>query len=326
MALGFARRGFAKLSVCGNPFCFGLRPSGRWRLWGRAFTLALIAVALTVCVRAKRRAEPDGLVPPGLAPDLDELFAPGATGVVDGVERLRIEVLASYPHDSEAFTQGLLYHDGLLFESTGLVGQSWVRKVEWETGRVLSQVALGEGLFGEGLARVGGHLIQLTWQAGVAVVRRQSDLEEVKRFRYEGEGWGLCARGQTLVMSDGSDTLTERRADDFSVLRRVEVRLAGTPVNRLNELECVGDDVYANIWQRDVIVRIDGGSGVVTGVVDAHDLADDLWPSGRRTGDNVLNGVAFAPDRNVFLVTGKRWPRLFEVRFARMNEGPSEPR
>ncbi|MPZ15299.1 MAG: glutaminyl-peptide cyclotransferase [Chloroflexi bacterium] len=233
--------------------------------------------------------------------------------VTDGVptQRLRAEVLSILPHDASAFTQGLLMHEGLLYESTGLHGQSSLRAVDRESGNVLQIVDLEPKLFGEGLAQVADRLIQLTWQEGVALVYDLASLQRVSAFSYAGEGWGLCYDGKQLVMSDGSSTLSFRDPDSFEVRRTVTVKLDGLPLDRLNELECVGDDVYANVWLTDTIVRIEAQSGRVEAVIDASGL---LSPVERR-GVDVLNGIAYDPQSQTFLVTGKLWPSLFEVHF-----------
>lgn len=225
--------------------------------------------------------------------------------------RLRVEVLETLPHDPGAFTQGLVWHAGLLLESTGLPGRSSLREVEPKTGAVRRRVDLEERFFGEGLALVGDRLIQLTWQHGVAFVYDHFRFAETARFAYEGEGWGLCWDGRDLVMSDGSSRLFFRDPETFALRRSVEVRRAGRALARINELECVGDSVYANVWMSDEIVVIDAKDGTVTAVVDASGL---LSPAERARAD-VLNGIAYDPKSGDFYVTGKLWPKLFRVRF-----------
>lgn len=227
------------------------------------------------------------------------------------VQRLRVEVIEVFPHDREAFTQGLVWHEGWLYESTGLHGRSSLRRVDRVTGGVALGVLLPGQLFGEGLALVDGLLIQLTWQEGVALVYDLATLGRVGEFRYQGEGWGLCYDGGRLVMSDGSSSLWFRDAQTFEVVGSVTVTFEGVPVELLNELECVGDHVYANVWQTDSILRVDPSSGRVVAVIDASGL---LSPPERLVAD-VLNGIAFDPERETFLIAGKFWPRLFEVRF-----------
>jgi glutamine cyclotransferase len=226
-------------------------------------------------------------------------------------EALVVQVVRSYPHDRDAFTQGLLYFDGWLYESTGLPGRSTLRRVELETGRVEQQVRLEGSLFGEGLERVGDRLLQLTWQDGRALVWDLRTLRKLREHAYAGEGWGLCFDGKRLVMSDGSDRLTFRDAQSFGRLGEIAVTRLGRPVPQLNELECAQGHVYANVWQRNEIVRVDPASGRVTATIDA----SGLLTSRERLGTDVLNGIAYLPERGTFLLTGKLWPRLFEVKF-----------
>jgi glutamine cyclotransferase len=223
--------------------------------------------------------------------------------------RLPVRVLATHPHDSRAFTQGLVFHAGKLYESTGLEGESRVREVELATGRVLRETALGAREFGEGLARVGDRLVQLTWRDGVAHLWRLADFAPLGTLRYAGEGWGLAWDGEHLIQSDGSDRLVFRRAEDFSVARTLAVTRDGEALAYLNELEAAGGALYANVWMSDEIVRIDPVSGRVTATYDASGL---LAPEEARRAE-VLNGIAFDPARGVFFLTGKWWPRLFEV-------------
>lgn len=227
---------------------------------------------------------------------------------------LRTEVLASYPHDPAAFTQGLLLHDGMLYESTGLNGRSSLRQVELSTGTVLRRVDLPANLFGEGLALVGERLFQLTWRDGIALVYDLASFAEKGRFTYSGEGWGLCFDGAQLIQSDGSQRLIFRDPATFAITRQIAVTQQGRPVMELNELECVGDKVYANIWMTDRIVEISKLNGSVTAVIDASDL---LSSTERRAlaSEAILNGIAYDPADGTFLLTGKLWPKLFRVRF-----------
>jgi glutamine cyclotransferase len=227
------------------------------------------------------------------------------------VERFRVEVVNVYPHDPEAFTQGLLLHDGVLYESTGLEGRSSLRAVELATGRVTRRLDLPPSYFGEVLALAGDRLIQLTWQNRVGFVYERATFKQLGQFSFETEGWGLCFDGRRLVLSDGSDRLSFRDPETFAPLGEQRVTLDGRPLRRLNELECVGDAIYANVWTTDTIVRIDPRSGAVTAVIDASGL---LTPAERHRAD-ILNGITVDPARGTFLITGKLWPKLFEVRF-----------
>jgi glutamine cyclotransferase len=238
---------------------------------------------------------------------------PGTSSKPLTLEHLRVRVLATYPHDPGAFTQGLEWHDGRLYESTGLTGKSTIRRVELGTGMVEQRVDLPAEIFAEGLTRVSRRLIQLTWYNGRAVVWDLDTLRAVGEFRYAGQGWGLCHDGRRLIMSDGSDRLTFRDAKTFEKTGEVAVTLKDQPLARLNELECVEGSVYANIWPTEYIARIDPASGRVTGWIDAGGL---LEPT-ERPGTDVLNGIAHLRGKR-FLLTGKNWPKLFEVEFEKV--------
>ncbi len=227
---------------------------------------------------------------------------------------LAVTVRATYPHDPDAFTQGLLVDGDRLFESTGLHGRSSVREVEIASGRVLRRQDLPEKLFGEGLAEVGDRLFQLTWQSGLALAWERDTFTRRGELSYPGEGWGLTSDGHRLVMSDGSSWLVFRDPETFAELGRVEVTLSGRPLSQLNELEWVDGAVWANVWQSLSIVRIDPETGEVTGVADCSALEARLPPAASGSID-VLNGIAWWPSHRSFLVTGKLWPRMFEVTF-----------
>ncbi len=236
----------------------------------------------------------------------DTPVAPGTTP-----ETLKPRVLARYPHDKAAFTQGLVWSAGRLFESTGIKGQSTLREVMLTTGAVTRRLANDANLFAEGIALVGDEVIQLTWTEKRALVWKRDDFAKVREHPYTGEGWGLCYDGQQLVMSSGNDKLTMRDATTFAVQREVSVTRAGIAQKNLNELECVAGRVYANVWKSDEIVRIDPRTGAIDAVIDAAGLltAQD------KQGADVLNGIAYVPETGRFLLTGKLWPALFEVVF-----------
>ncbi|WFR72158.1 glutaminyl-peptide cyclotransferase [Prescottella defluvii] len=230
-------------------------------------------------------------------------------------ERLRPEIVRELPHDRNAFTQGLEISDGTLYESTGRVGQSWVRATSLDTGAELARADLARPMFGEGITVTGDTVWQITWKDGVAIARDRDTLAQRRQVDYDGEGWGLCTQADRLVMSNGSDTLTFRDPATFDATGSVDVTLDGRPLDQLNELECAGDGfVYANVWTTDLIVKIDPATGVVVGRIDAENLKDAL-PAGERGGIDVLNGIAQIPGTDRFLVTGKLWPRMYEVRF-----------
>jgi glutaminyl-peptide cyclotransferase len=225
--------------------------------------------------------------------------------------RRRVEVIATHPHDDAAFTQGLVFRDGALFESTGLNGSSTLREVELASGRIVRSSALPRELFGEGLGIVGDRLVQLTWTNGLARIYETGSFALVGEWRYEGEGWGLCHDGSRFVMSNGTDRLTFRDDVSFAPLGGVDVRLDGKALSRLNELECVAGRVWANVWQTDSLVEIDPATGAVVTLVDASGLLSES----ERAGADVLNGIAHDPATKTFYLTGKLWPKLFAVRF-----------
>jgi glutamine cyclotransferase len=225
------------------------------------------------------------------------------------------QVVSRRPHDALAWTQGLqLDPQGRLYESTGLEGRSSLREVDPEDGEVLRVVHLPADQFAEGLALVdGGRLIQLTWQDGVAHAWDAATFSPLPGFTYDGEGWGLCYDGARLVMSDGSDRLTFRDPTTFRVLGEIAITLEGRPLGQLNELECVEGSVWANVWQTDRIVRIDPSSGAVTGTLDMPGILD-ADPSPDEPEPDILNGIAWDAGAGTFLVTGKYWPELIEIR------------
>jgi glutamine cyclotransferase len=236
-----------------------------------------------------------------------------------GVPVLEVEVLTTVPHDTASYTQGLVWDEGVLYEGTGIVGQSEIAELDPATGETVRSTPSDPAHFGEGLALVDDELVQITWQDGVATRYDVATFEPVGEHRYEGEGWGLCFDGERLVMSDGSPTLTFRDPVTFEETGTVEVTLDGEPVEELNELECVTETangaprVYANVWHTDTIVAIDPASGEVTTVIDAAPLRDLLEPA-ITYEEAVLNGIAHDPDADTFWLTGKLWPQLFEVR------------
>ncbi|MEH6794733.1 MAG: glutaminyl-peptide cyclotransferase [Rhodococcus sp. (in: high G+C Gram-positive bacteria)] len=233
----------------------------------------------------------------------------------DSVPALTTEVVREYDRGDDAFTQGFEIDGDVLYEGTGLEGSSFVRRTSLENMTELGRVDLPSDLFGEGITVDGDTLWQITWQDGVAIERDPDSLAERRRVDYDGEGWGLCSQDERLVMSDGSSTLTFRDPTSFEAESAVDVTLDGNPVERLNELECADDgSVYANVWQTFDIMRIDPETGAVTAVIDGTPLWNSMSAS-ERDGADVFNGIAQIPGTDRFLVTGKYWPRIFEVRF-----------
>lgn len=220
-------------------------------------------------------------------------------------------IAARYPHDPEAFTQGLLWHDGALYESTGQRGFSDIRKVRLEDGEVLQRAAIPRQEFGEGLALWKDELISLTWQAGVAHRWTLDGLQPKGTFRYDGEGWGLTQDGTSLIFSDGTSILRFLNPADFSERRRMTVRMPnGRAVARLNELEYIDGALFANVWETPFILRIDPESGRVTHVIDCSALVAEIGATGSNA---VLNGIAWDAEGRRLFTTGKLWPTLFEV-------------
>jgi glutaminyl-peptide cyclotransferase len=227
------------------------------------------------------------------------------------VRSLRVDVLRELAHERDAYTQGLVWWNDQLFESTGRHGESTLRRLDPRTGRVEQRIEVPDQYFGEGLAIIDRRLLMLTWTSGRAFTYDRDSFELGETFQYQGEGWGLCYDGARLVMSDGSDRLTFRDPDSFEPIGEQFVRLRGQPLRDLNELECVDGAVYANVWEQDFFVRIDPVTGRVTDYIDA----TDLLQGGDRNGSEVLNGIAYNPTTETFYITGKWWPKMFEVRF-----------
>lgn len=232
------------------------------------------------------------------------------------VARLIPKVLKVYPHDGDAFTQGLLWHEGYLYESTGLYGESTLRRVDIDSGEPLESLAIDGSYFAEGLERVDDKLIQLTWKAGDAFVYDLASFELIDTITYEGEGWGLCYDGRFLYMSDSSPYLSVRHAETFDLIVRAAVTYQGqlVPPQLLNELECVGEHIYANAWNTDFIFRIDKWTGAVDAVIDASTLLTEAERAELPPG-GVLNGIAWNPESETFFITGKKWKQIFEVVF-----------
>jgi glutamine cyclotransferase len=224
-------------------------------------------------------------------------------------------IVNTYPHDPSAWTQGLVFEDGVLYEGTGLLEQSTLRKVELETGAVLQHHRLEDHLFGEGITVYGDRIVQLTWRAKVGFVYAKNSFEKLREFHYPTEGWGLTHDGQHLIMSDGTAALHFLDPDTLQEIAHIEVYDDNGPVVRLNELEYVDGEVYANVWGTEYITRIDPQTGRVVGWIDLTGLWRALGPVQRL---DVLNGIAYDRQGDRLFVTGKLWPKLFEIDLVRV--------
>ena len=240
-------------------------------------------------------------------PDVSTLTKPGSEG---RAKQVFYQVINSYPHDPTSFTQGLLWHEGSLYESTGQYGESKLRKLEFPTGRVVREIKLSPELFGEGLALVDGRLIQLTWKSRRGFVYDLNTFRLLEEFKYDTEGWGLTYDGKNLILSDGSSDLFYLDPQTFRLVKKLPVRFNGQPIRELNELEFIDGEIWANAWQTDLILRIDPSTGQVTSFLD---LKGILAPSDKTGRENVLNGIAYDAGRNRIFITGKLWPRVFEI-------------
>jgi glutamine cyclotransferase len=223
------------------------------------------------------------------------------------------QVVNTYPHDREAFTQGLEYRNGFLYEGTGLHGRSTLRKVKLETGVVLQKLSLPAHFFGEGISVLGDRIVQLTWQSEVGFVWGLQDFKLQRQFSYRGEGWGLTTDGRHLYFSDGTDEIRVLDSQTLAETRRIRVRENGRPLKDLNELEWVEGEILANVWQTDRIVKINPLTGRVTGSIDL----TGILPAPERAGTDVLNGIAYDAAGKRLFVTGKLWPKLFHIRLVK---------
>jgi glutamine cyclotransferase len=250
-----------------------------------------------------------GLVAMSAAVMLAFVFSGPGTSHGQEIEHFCYRVVKEYPHDPRAFTQGLVF-SGVLFEGTGLRGRSSVREVDLTSGRVKEIRRLAPSYFGEGITVLNGKIIQLTWQSRIGFVYDEHTFKLLRTFTYPTEGWGLTHDSEHLIMSDGSDTLYFLDPSSYTCVRQVRVQDAAGPVRKLNELEYIKGKVYANVWQTDRIVVIDPDSGRVDAWVDLKGL---LQPKDRRRPVDVLNGIAYDPETERIWVTGKLWPKLFEI-------------
>lgn len=227
-------------------------------------------------------------------------------------------IVRVFPHDTSAYTQGLAYRHGFLYEGTGRNGQSSLRKVRLETGEVIQRVDLGPEFFGEGITIIKDRVFQLTWKSGVGFVYDLNSFQLLRKFAYSGEGWGLATDGRDLFLSHGTSEIRVLDAETFQEKRRLRVHEGATPVDQLNELEFVEGQIFANVWHSNRIARISPQTGDVVGWIDLTGL---LSPVYRLEPEAVLNGIAYDPIRKRLFVTGKLWPSIFEIRLS-----PKRPR
>ena len=218
-------------------------------------------------------------------------------------------IVNTFPHDTSAFTQGLFFEDGVLYESTGMYGESRLRKVALETGKTLQSVSLPPHIFGEGAVALGGRIFVLSWLSGAAFVFDPGTFQKKQTLSYAGEGWGLTHDGERLIMSDGTSMLRFLNPETFEEMSRLTVTFRGAPLPHLNELEWVNGEIFANVWMSEAVVRIDPDSGAVTGLIDLRGLR----PEESNSIEHVLNGIAYDDESGRLFVTGKYWPSLFEI-------------
>ncbi len=281
-----------------------------------SFLVFFITINSSSCLKPTAK---DAQIPAGKVADINQIVAENTVQLPNETPEnqspkipvQRYKIINIYPHDPKAFTQGLVYHQGVLYEGTGLEGQSSLRKVELETGKVLQIHRLAAQYFGEGIAIWQDKIIQLTWTSQVGLVYDLATFEQVGEFNYPTEGWGITHDGEKLIMSDGTDTLYFLAPDTFEKIGQVKVKYGNQPVHRLNELEYINGEVFANVWMTDFIVRIAPKTGQIVGVIDLSGLHH---ASGQKMqGNDVLNGIAYDPEADRLFVTGKLWPNLYEI-------------
>lgn len=272
----------------------------------RTVVSCLLGLGLTLSAGCKEKPA----TPPASGGQVDH-GAPARGAPAAEVPLYTYDVVNIWPHDPHAFTQGLVFLKGILLESTGLNGRSSLRKVDLSTGRVLEEVRLSAQYFAEGMTVLDNRIFQLTWQNHQGFVYRLDTLEREKEFAYEGEGWGLTTDGHSLIMSDGTNRIRFLDPHTFQVTRTIEVWNQGQPLAQLNELEYIKGEIFANLWQTPAVARIDPATGKLLGLIDFSGL---LAPGDRSPGTDVLNGLAYDAAGDRLFVTGKNWPKLFEVR------------
>jgi glutaminyl-peptide cyclotransferase len=244
-------------------------------------------------------------------------------GAHAAVPRYGYEIVHTYPHDPSAFTEGLFYLNGFLYESTGLEEQSTIRKVRLDTGEVLQRLDIPAQYFGEGIVNWQGQIVSLTWKSELGFVFDLATFRQQRQFHYKGEGWALTRNSSEIIMSDGTPELRFLDPKSLRETHRIEVTLEGKPIANVNELEWVKGEIFANVWQTDFVLRIDPANGRVIGVVN---LAGLLKPQDIVPGQtDVLNGIAYDAKADRLFVTGKNWPKLFEIRLRRLSVDSGKP-
>lgn len=256
----------------------------------RAFLPLVLALALPAAAQQAGQIAPAAPTPPPV---------------------VKPELVRAYPHDTTAFTEGLLIADGAMYESTGREGQSVIRQVDLATGRTLKSATVPDGLFGEGIVAWGRELRSVTWHGGRGFRWSRPALKRTGEWRYDGEGWAMTDDGHQIILSDGSPRLRFLDPATMAVARTLDVTVDGRPLRNLNELEYIDGQIWANVWMTRYIVRIDPRSGVVVGVIDLGDLIARIGLTDR---DSVANGIAYDRAKHRIFVTGKNWPELFEIR------------
>ncbi|HYO89459.1 MAG TPA: glutaminyl-peptide cyclotransferase [Candidatus Limnocylindrales bacterium] len=271
-----------------------------------AFLLTIVCMLVLALPASAQEATPEATPSPEAVPSYEILLP---------------QVVNQLTHSTSDFTQGLVWSDGRLLQSAGRYGQSRIQELDPESGEVLRETPLDNTFFAEGLAMVNDQLVQITWKEQTALIWDPDTFEQVGTFSYDTEGWGLCSDGSVIYMSDGTPNLSVRDSGTFELLDTIPVTLEGQAVPEINELECVDGNVWANIWQLPVLVRIDPQTGVINAIADMRSLLTqdivDNWANGA-----VLNGIAYIPERDSFLITGKNWPVMYEVTFVPVEPAP----
>lgn len=302
-----------RFSFCGLNVEEPDRKRARQLFTSKSLTLVFsISILLTPVACSKTRSNSDGQSSNSSAPvNASSANRPAAPAASQSARLVQHEVVNSYPHDAKAFLQGLVWHDGGFYESTGQYGESTLRRVEFPTGRVLKKHDLDPQLFGEGLALAGDKLVQLTWQSGRGFVYDRDSFRLLQEFKYDTQGWGLTFDGTNLILSDGSSNLYFLDPSTFKKTRTLAVTANGQPVTEINELEFIEGEIWANVWHEDIILRIDPATGKVTSYLNLKDIR----PRETINDDEaVLNGIAYDSSQKRIFVSGKRWPRIFEIK------------